>query len=134
MNNCTGMPMSMYMDGFHWSSSHCLIFLFRDWILDSAQKFQGALVWSFLLALCLEALNAIRPKCRGWAMPLMYAIQALVGYLLMFLAMNFSLPILGSVVMGLAVGNLLWFRYPSLQQQSPNERYLNPSITTPLLG
>ncbi|KAL7564679.1 hypothetical protein ACA910_021235 [Epithemia clementina (nom. ined.)] len=133
----------------------CLVYLFPTWMLDNRGSFQGAMVFSFLLALLMEILSAIRgtvvaalrrqrqhvarlaqPSSRrrhndyqngertGWwaaatattiVTTLIYGVQALLGYVLMFLAMTFSLEILGSIVLGLMVGNLLFFRYHDFQ-------------------
>ena len=56
---------------------------------------------------------------------LIYGLQALFGYLLMFMAMSFSLEILGATILGLMVGNLVLFRYhefaPRTKRQPPQQ-------------
>jgi hypothetical protein len=134
---CRGMPMSMFMDGFHWSLHHpshqdnnstatmtppdCLIYFVTGWVLDDADKFKGAGIFSFLLALCMEILSAIRGVAahylhqsrwiRFLGLTLIYGLQAFLGYLLMFLSMTFSIEILLAAIVGLCVGNLAFFRY-----------------------
>lgn len=135
---CRGMPMSMFMDGFHWSLHHpshpnnntatgtttppdCLIYFVTGWVLDDADKFKGAIIFSFLLALCMEILSAIRGAAAHYlhqnkwlrfvGLTLIYGLQALLGYLLMFLSMTFSIEILLAAIVGLCVGNIALFRY-----------------------
>ena len=82
----SGMPMTMFMDGFHsslwsywWNSSNtttttrpsleCLSFLVRTWMLSDAGKFVGAMGFSFWLAFGVEVLSAIRCQVHaqeGW--------------------------------------------------------------------
>ena len=138
---CQGMPMSMFMDGFHRSlhrhgsssnnnSTHqqqlpdCLIYFVTGWVLDDRDKFKGAVVYSFLLAILMECLSAVRgaaahyvrrPLPRFVCLTTIYGLQALLGYLLMFLAMTFSVEILAAAVVGLSVGNLAFFRYHDFQ-------------------
>ena len=138
---CQGMPMSMFMDGFHRSihrhdKQRCLIYLVSGWVLDDEDKFKGAVVYSFLLAILMESLSAIRgaashyvrsPVPRFICLTLIYALQALLGYLLMFLAMTFSVEILLAALVGLCVGNLAFFRYEDFQ---PHRKRRSPHPTT----
>lgn len=123
------MSMSMFMDGFHRSLNSqkkqpCLIYFVSGWLLDDQDKFKGAVVYSFLLAILMESLSAVRgaashyvrsPLSRFLVLTLIYGVQGLLGYLLMFLAMTFSVEILLAAVVGLAVGNLAFFRYQDFQ-------------------
>ena len=123
------MSMSMFMDGFHRSlNPHkkppCLVYFVSGWLLDDQDKFKGAVVYSFLLAILMESLSAVRgaashyvrsPLSRFLVLTLIYGVQGLLGYLLMFLAMTFSVEILLAAVVGLAVGNLAFFRYQDFQ-------------------
>lgn len=145
---CKGMmPMSMFMDGFHWSlhqkkAPECLIYFVTGWVLDDEDKFKGAIVFSFLLSLLMEILSAIRgaashylqsPWARFFGLTLIYALQALLGYILMFLVMTFSFEILFAAVIGLAMGNLLFFRYEDFAPQ--RRRRAGPqSLQQPLLS
>lgn len=70
--------MAMFMDGFHRSlhgngteggqttTMDCLVYLVSGWVLDDADKFKGAMVFSFLLAILMEALSAIRGTASHW--------------------------------------------------------------------
>jgi hypothetical protein len=65
---CHGMYMTMFMDGFHWSilfrrlssSPHCLNYFVRSWKLENASQFRGAMIFTFLLAILVEALSSAR--------------------------------------------------------------------------
>lgn len=45
---------SMYMDGFTWRGSACVIYLFRSWTLTSPMKFAIAAFGSIALGVALE--------------------------------------------------------------------------------
>jgi hypothetical protein len=138
---CAGMPMTMFMDGFHWSlkikgnsaddedgrplqssqeQQQCLNYLFNSWLLASPKQFRGAMVFSFLLAIVMEAISAFREwilrtqapsmSFRKIALILIYALQSLLGYVIMIVAMMYSLELLLSVAAGLAVGHLMFVR------------------------
>ena len=136
------MKMTMYMDGFHWTSSSsqnkinsnstsatsvlpCLSYLVPSWFLTDRSSFEGAVVFSFLLALLLEILSAVRgltqhtfsqrPLLRHVLLTMLYALQSILGSLCMFLSMTFSYEILLSTIAGLMVGNLVLFRYRAFQ-------------------
>ena len=133
---CRGMYMTMFMDGFHWTmllprghpSSQCLNYFVASWKLESPSQFRGAMLFSFLLALLLELFSLARTKCiryfvtskiesnsnrflHHFSLTFMYGLQALLGYLLMFIAMSYSIELILSVITGLIVGNLLLTRY-----------------------
>lgn len=73
------MSMTMFMDGFHFSilqpsrnnnndmmngmpNHNCLYYFVNTWKLDNYGKFQGAMVFTFLLALLIEGITFVR--CR----------------------------------------------------------------------
>lgn len=136
---CAGMPMVMFMDGFHWSltrgvstaddasedhplqsQQQCLNYLFNSWLLGNPKQFRGAMVFSFLLAISMEAISAFRgwilrtqapnSSVRKILLVLIYAWQSLLGYVIMIVAMMYSLELIFSVAAGLAVGHLLFVR------------------------
>lgn len=106
---CMGMYMTMFMDGFHWTSTACLSFFVRSWKL--AQSDGGACLFSCLLAILMESLTAARnfllhrQSDRYGLYMALYLAQAVLGYLLMLIAMTFSVPLVLSMVVGLMVGN-----------------------------
>ena len=136
---CAGIPMAMFMDGFHWSltrgvspaedgsdghplqsQQQCLNYLFNSWLLGNPKQFRGAMVFSFLLAISMEAISAFRgwilrtqaphSSVRKILLALIYAWQSLLGYVIMIVAMMYSLELIFSVAAGLAVGHLLFVR------------------------
>jgi hypothetical protein len=111
-DQCQGMYMAMFMDGFHWSSTACLNFFVSSWKLTPSDS--GACIFSCLLAVLMESLLAARlfllrraPDRYGLLMAV-YLCQALLGYLLMLIAMTFSAPLMGALIIGLVVGNYLF--------------------------
>jgi Ctr copper transporter family len=166
---CRGMPMTMFMDGFHWSlwrRSHnntsssalpaaadmvhkpprCLVYFVSSWELSEEGKFKGAMVFSFLMGLLMEGLSAMRAavsrhgeKSHSSAkrkrnlhhvlMTLIYALQGLLGYLLMFLTMAYSVELVLSTVLGLVVGNLCLIRYEYPKASSRRVDYVPPTTT-----
>ena len=120
-----GMQMVMYMRGFHWSTAKrqdllpCLHFYVGSWGLVDRASFQGAMVFTFLLALLTQGLSAVRAgvvkhvtsKQRKKAfLLLIYVLQSLMGYLIMLIAMMYSWELLLSVVLGVMMGNRLFIK------------------------
>jgi hypothetical protein len=169
---CRGMPMTMFMDGFHWSlwwrshnttttattttttakPPHCLVYFVSSWELSDEGKFKGAMVFSFLMGLLMEGLSAMRAavsrqgekhhhhtssntnrqrRLHHFLMTFIYAIQALLGYLLMFLAMAYSMELVLSTILGLVVGNLCLIRYEYPKASSRRVDYVPPPPSTP---
>lgn len=174
---CSGMPMTMFMDGFHWSlfwrGSHnetntttttttttkpprCLVYFVSSWELSEEGKFKGAMVFSFLMGLLMEGLSAMRSavsrqgeKSAGssssshnillsnrqrhlhhFLMTFIYAVQGLLGYLLMFLAMAYSMELVLSTVLGLVVGNVCLIRYEYPKASSRRVDYVPPTAAS----
>jgi hypothetical protein len=143
-NFCRGMYMTMFMDGFHSSlgqpkdkPSRCLTYFVSSWRLSNKGKFIGAMMFSFLFALMTESLSACRGlvvrNCHGSLrkslLTLIYALQSTAGYLLMFAAMSYSKELLGSVVVGLMVGNRLFMRYDDFKPQAPSPQHRQQDAT-----
>jgi hypothetical protein len=120
-----GMPMVMYMRGFHMStrsastSLPCLSYYFRSWVLDDRGHFNGAMVYSFLLALLTQCLSAVRAVVvrhvttkgtRKILLITIYTVQQFMGYLIMLIAMMYSVELLFAVVVGVALGNRIFVK------------------------
>ena len=124
----------MYMEGFKFTMANeepCLNLFFADWTLNSSTKFYAAMVGCFFLAIFVEGLSALRYRIvrsvkqahrRGdqqqsstqglrLVVSVFHGLQGLVGYLLMLSIMTFSVELLLSVAVGLAVGYGLFFQY-----------------------
>jgi len=117
--------VSMYMDGFTNPTADanqaCVVFLFKNWTLDSKAKFAGACIGTILAGIALEALIALRRRLRDKKKTrppskaglyisegLFYGVQTTLGYFLMLIAMTFSSPLFACVVIGLLIGHLIF--------------------------
>jgi Ctr copper transporter family len=116
----------------------CLSYLSPTFELSSPGRFALAMLASFLMAVSLEALTALKcrvvfarktrrrrsadegaqpsgiasddlprfgPRQRRALLTLIYALQGLLGFLIMLVTMAYSVELLASVVAGLMVGN-----------------------------
>ena len=120
--------MTMYMDGFFLSMRQsnlpCLCYYFRSWVLSDRGSFQGAMIYSFLMALLTQGLSAVRAevmkhmkgqkRVQKSLMVLIYIVQQTLGYLIMLTAMMYSIELLFSVVLGVAAGHRLFVRDPNI--------------------
>jgi Ctr copper transporter family len=131
-------------------SSQCLNYFLANWKLGNPSQFRGAMLFSFLLALLLEGLSVARTACiryfvtleldrlsrtseSRWngflqhlCLTIIYGLHALLGYLLMFIVMSYSVELVASVIVGLIVGNRLWMPY-SLEDDD-NAGMIQPSV------
>lgn len=116
---------SMYMEGFTWQDTTCVIYLFSSWVLTSPGKFAMAALGSILLGIALEF---VLWKRRGvYSLPagsrrlllstLIYGIQLAMGYLIMLVIMTYSGPLFISTVGGMMLGHLLFNAQDSLAKQ-----------------
>jgi Ctr copper transporter family len=122
---CHGMFMTMSMSGFQWSllldgGGDCLTYFAPAWKLDDRGKFQGAMVYTFLMAILTEGLYTFPilleqqqprflPKhLRHLVDTIVYGIQRFMGYIIMLIAMMYSWELFMSVVLGHMVGKLLF--------------------------
>jgi Ctr copper transporter family len=138
----------------------CLSYLSPTFELSSPGRFALAMLASFLMAVSLEALTALKcrvvfsrktrrgrssadegaqpsgiasddvprfgPRQRRALMTLIYALQGLLGFLIMLVTMAYSVELLASVVAGLMVGNAAFGSV-----ETPTCCHRNNSITSP---
>ena len=137
------MAMTMYMDGLHWSlfvqhpQRNCLNYFVNTWKLENSSAFRGACFFSFLLALLVEGLSAVRLKIiqstrSHLALTAIYGIQGLLGYMIMIIVMSFSIELILSVVAGLIVGH--WLLVMRIEEARPSRESPSPETTRPLLN
>jgi hypothetical protein len=120
----------MFMTGFVWEDSNCVIYLFRSWVITSRGLLALACIGTIFAGVVLEGLawtrrNYLLPRIlskkkdsvgresmvnkmiavisSGFA----YGTQLLLGYLLMLVVMTYSGPLVISVIVGLVLGNML---------------------------
>lgn len=117
----------MYMNGFVWEDTNCIIYLFRSWVINSRGLLAIACISTALIGVLLEAVVWIRRKylspkkliCKvdGSSFRIMipsalcYAIQLLFGYFLMLIVMTYSGPLVISVIIGLVLGNFVFLSH-----------------------
>ena len=107
---------SMYMDGFTWQGSSCVIYLFRSWVLTTPIKFAFAVLASLGLGRLLE--YVLRARRRVYALPpgnrrlvmssLFYGLQLTMGYFIMLVIMTYSGPLFVSTVGGMMIGHVIF--------------------------
>lgn len=102
------------MDGFHWTDTTCVIYLFPEWIIESAGSLVGACIGTLLFGFVLEGVikqrrNTVTKMERGWTRlgttTLFYGVQLTLGYMLMLVVMTYSAPLFLCVVLGLMGGH-----------------------------
>mmetsp|Transcript_4352 Transcript_4352/g.7283 ORF Transcript_4352/g.7283 Transcript_4352/m.7283 type:complete len:394 (-) Transcript_4352:29-1210(-) len=143
-----GMAMVMYMRGFHMSTRSskkllpCLNFLFGTWVLRDRDHFNGAMVYSFLLALLTQSLSAVRAvvvrhvttkRTRKILLVIIYTVQQFLGYMIMLVAMMYSVELLFAVVGGVALGNRIFVKGDLPDFRRRRRRANNAELRQPLL-
>jgi len=122
------------------SLPRCLNYLVSSWILKNKTQFRIAMLFSFLLAIVMEGLSAVRiwvvgyvgqsSPWRGILLTLIYAFQAVMGYTIMFVAMMYSVELLLSVAVGLAIGNAIFLSLLNINKRRPgDDSFLSSSLT-----
>ncbi|KAL7520410.1 hypothetical protein ACHAWX_005135 [Stephanocyclus meneghinianus] len=107
---------SMYMDGFNWIGSTCVIYLFPQWILSSPGKFAAACIGSILFGILLEfvlwkrrSVYIMKPGRRRLILSvLVYGLQLTMGYFVMLVVMTYSGPLFVCTVGGMMLGHTLF--------------------------
>ena len=108
---------SMYMDGFHWMDTVCVIYLFPEWILNTEGKFVAASIGSLFVGVLLEAvimrrrlvMSSMGASYRRLAASAMfYGLQLTIGYLAMLVVMTYSGPLFMCIILGIVGGHVLF--------------------------
>jgi hypothetical protein len=106
---------SMYMDGFHWLDSTCVIYLFPEWVLSTPGKLVAACVGSIFFGMSLEGVirgrrDLVQSIAVGWKRLFIssgiYGLQLTMGYFIMLVVMTYSGPLFMCVVLGLMFGHI----------------------------
>ncbi len=118
---CKGMFMVMSMGGFQWSlvgrePGDCLSYFAPAWKLDSRGKFQGAMVYSFLLGILTEGSHAVPVLVRPYvpkrlahlSNSILLGVERFMAYFIMLIAMMYSWELLISLICGIMVGRLMF--------------------------
>jgi hypothetical protein len=105
----------MYMDGFHWLDSTCVIYLFPEWVLSTPGKLVAACVGSIFFGMSLEGVirgrrDLVQSIAVGWKRLFIssgiYGLQLTMGYFIMLVVMTYSGPLFMCVVLGLMFGHI----------------------------
>ena len=134
----------MYMDGWHGSypgpAKQCLVFITSTLTLDSQGKMAAAVIVSLIMGVLNGALGAARLRLQR-KMPLkpgtvslgadgaalaLYTLQLSNAYGMMLLVMTYYAGFFFAIVIGLAVGQLVFLRPSASAQKQDTEQ--------PLLG
>ena len=106
---------SMYMDGFQWIDTTCVIYLFPDWVLRTPAAIVGACIGTLAFGIALEGViygrrTIVQGMPAGWKQigvsTLLYGVQLTMGYMLMLVVMTYSGPLFLCVVVGLMMGHV----------------------------
>ncbi|KAG5182072.1 hypothetical protein JKP88DRAFT_263362 [Tribonema minus] len=123
---CEGTGMVM-QKGFRVSFTNgmCIIWLFEGAVLDTAGKYTGAVIGTFLLAFANEGIRWLRSRAMSGKAPftrchlsdmpafardvvlaLMYGFQMLIAYWLMLIVMTYEVFLFTAILLGLTAGYL----------------------------
>lgn len=113
---------SMYMDGFNWLGTTCVIYLFQSWVLSTPEKFALAALGSILLGIALEfvlwkrrSVYTLSPGFHRLCLSAgVYVLQLTMGYIIMLVVMTYSAPLFISTVGGMMLGHVFFNAQDSL--------------------
>lgn len=109
----------MYMQGFEWEATTCIVFLFGSWVISTRAALFGACMGTILLGMLVEAIIYQRRNVMGKIYPkgskkkmilsaVLYGTQLTFSYVVMLLVMTYSIPIFMSVILGLVSGHVVF--------------------------
>merc|ERR1711976_362098 len=107
---------AMYMQGFEWEGTTCVVFLFSSWVISTRLALALACIGTILLGVLTEMVTSRRRaflqrlgianmKLNVATSSLLYAGQVTMGYAVMLIVMTYSGPLVLSVIIGLALGH-----------------------------
>ncbi len=109
---------SMYMQGFEWEGTTCVVYLFSPWIITTRAAMAAACIGTILFGIVTEYVIRQRRKIlskktltggkKMATSALMYGLQLTLGYLLMLVVMTYSGPLVMSVIIGIVMGHVIW--------------------------
>jgi len=107
---------AMYMQGFEWEGTTCIVYLFQTWIITTRGAFIAACLGTILFGIFVEVVvkqrriivdKFTKPLQKLVVSTLMYGIQLTNGYLIMLVVMTYSGPLVLCVVLGLMCGHIV---------------------------
>lgn len=130
---------SMYMDGFHWLDTACVIYLFPEWVLTTPGALVGASIGTLIAGILLEGViqqrrqvvKRFRPGYSRLAVSAaFYGIQLTMGYFLMLVVMTYSGPLFLCVVLGLVGGHIFFTAQDAIWKGGKAKKTDKPGETT----
>lgn len=113
---CYGQT-AMYMQGFSWEGTTCLVYLFSSWVIKSRAALLLSCIGTIVFGIFTEYVIRKRrtvlkhffdPRKRLAMSALLYGCQLTLGYMLMLVVMSYSGPLVLSVITGLVSGHIIW--------------------------
>lgn len=107
----------MYMHGFEWESSTCIIYLFGPLTITSRSALSLACIGTIVFGILVEfVIRKRRTVLRGMqngikkilASAFLYGSQLTLSYLIMLVIMTYSGPLFISVILGLVIGHTVF--------------------------
>ena len=131
---------SMYMQGFEWEGSTCIVYLFHSWIITSRTAFIGACLGTIFFGIAVEYFIKFRRTTtekvthathKLATSAILYGIQITLGYFIMLVVMTYSGPLVLSVVIGLVLGHVIcnWELISSVSPNPSTNVHLSNSTT-----
>ena len=121
---------SMYMDGFTWQGTACVIYLFSSWVLNTPGKFAVASFGSIFIGIALE--SVLWKRRSVYALPagarrlilstMMYGLQLSMGYFIMLVIMTYSGPLFICTVGGMMIGHVIFNAQDSFVKKREERR------------
>jgi hypothetical protein len=108
---------AMYMQGFSWEGTTCLVYLFSSWVISTRLALVCACIGTIVIGIftefvvrkrrtMLKNIDSGRKKLALSAF--VYGGQLTIGYVLMLIVMTYSGPLVLSVILGLVAGHVIW--------------------------
>lgn len=106
---------SMYMQGFEWESSTCVVFLFAPWVVSTRAALIAACFGTVAMGIVVELIIRQRKRVlQGFEngtkkvayAALLYGLQLTTSYVVMLIIMTYSGPLFFSVIIGLVGGHV----------------------------
>jgi hypothetical protein len=108
---------AMYMQGFSWEGTTCLVYLFSSWVISTRLALVCACIGTIVIGIFTEfAIRKRRTMLKhveggrkklAWS-AIIYGAQLAIGYILMLIVMTYSGPLVLSVILGLVAGHVIW--------------------------
>ena len=109
---------SMYMHGFVWEASTCIVYLFQPWVITTRFALVMACFGTIFFGIAVEVIIRQRRlivakiqdrQKKVASSAVLYAIQLAFAYGIMLIVMTYSGPLVLCVIIGLVAGHVISF-------------------------